>query len=366
MSIREGGTTKINSLATKIKGLISTHEAKTGSSLQKGHVQAGGAPQTIGKNLSAGTDNGYYARADHVHTVDFSNILNKPNALDVIDNTTTNDGTKPLSAKQGKILSDEKIAYMGIDDNLDLYFGYDPITEITLTGNKTIFQIGQTATFTATVKNGTTLMKDIPVVFYDNDNYLITAVTNSNGVATYNYTGIGAGNLNIQARNGSVQSEPYTVIDAIVYDKAYPTSDDYNSDMWFGSPNWTINTDENGTTISTGTNTGYRLYTASSSGTSPYKDFTEDFAVEFILLEYTGTVIMRVGNDTSIDKYLSSLGVTSGDVVKLEVSSSNIKYYVNGEEIVAQRETYQSGASFFSFRINTGSLKYKDFKVYPI
>ena len=205
--------------------------------------------------------------------------------------------------------------------------------------------------------------------------------TNSSGVATLEYdvdgtrlnptgyTGVGAGVVDIKAKlhdDSIIQSEPYTVIDAIVYDKAYPTSDDYNSDMWFGSPNWTINTDENGTTISTGTNTGYRLYTASSSGTSPYKDFTEDFAVEFIFLEYTGTVIMRVGNDTSKDKYLSSLGLTSGDVVKLEVSSSNIKYYVNGEEIVAQRETYQSGASFFSFRINTGSLKYKDFKVYPI
>ena len=202
--------------------------------------------------------------------------------------------------------------------------------------------------------------------------YIGESVTDSNGLAVLpdGYTGTGAGEIDVVAKteidDSIIQSETYGVIDAIVYDKAYPTSDDYNSDMWFGSPNWTINTDENGTTISTGTNTGYRLYTASSSGTSPYKDFTEDFAVEFIFIEYTGTVIMRVGNDTSKDKYLSSLGLTSGDVVKLEVSSSNIKYYVNGEEIVAQRETYQSGASFFSFRINTGSLKYKDFKIYPI
>ena len=202
--------------------------------------------------------------------------------------------------------------------------------------------------------------------------YIGESVTDSNGLAVLpdGYTGTGAGEIDVVAKteidDRILQSETYGVVDAIVYDKAYPTSNDYNSDMWFGSPNWTINTDENGTTISTGTNTGYRLYTASSSGTSPYKDFTEDFAVEFIFIEYTGTVIMRVGNDTSKDKYLSSLGLTSGDVVKLEVSSSNIKYYVNGEEIVAQRETYQSGASFFSFRINTGSLKYKDFKIYPI
>lgn len=101
-------STGIRTLAASIKNLITTHEGKTGSSQQKGHTQAGGTPQTIGKSLSAGTDNGYYARADHVHTVDFANILNKPDSFEVIDNLNTNDGSKPLSAKQGKWLNDNK------------------------------------------------------------------------------------------------------------------------------------------------------------------------------------------------------------------------------------------------------------------
>ena len=108
MSLRETGSTKITQLANKLKGLLTTHENKTGSSTQKGHVQAGGAPQGIGTTLQAGTDNGYYARADHVHTVEFDDVLNTPNALDVVDNLTTNDGSKPLSAKQGKWLNDNK------------------------------------------------------------------------------------------------------------------------------------------------------------------------------------------------------------------------------------------------------------------
>ena len=80
--------TKIEALATKINNRISslsnkitTHEEKTSSNLQKGHAQAGGTPQTIGTSLSAGTDNGYYARADHVHTVKFNKILNVPDYL---------------------------------------------------------------------------------------------------------------------------------------------------------------------------------------------------------------------------------------------------------------------------------------------
>lgn len=96
---------KIVELASAIINLVTTHENKTGSSTQKGHVQAGSAPQTIGTSLSAGTDNGYYARADHVHTVDYSNVLNKPN---VIDNLTTDSGSSPLSAKQGKWLNENK------------------------------------------------------------------------------------------------------------------------------------------------------------------------------------------------------------------------------------------------------------------
>lgn len=66
--------TSIAKLANAINNLIVRHDNITGSSSQKGHVQAGGVPQSIGTSLNAGTDNGYYARADHVHTVNTSNI----------------------------------------------------------------------------------------------------------------------------------------------------------------------------------------------------------------------------------------------------------------------------------------------------
>lgn len=64
----------ITSLKNAINGLVTTHAAITGNSNTKGHVKAGGAPQAIGDSLTAGTDNGYYARADHVHTVQTSHI----------------------------------------------------------------------------------------------------------------------------------------------------------------------------------------------------------------------------------------------------------------------------------------------------
>lgn len=70
--------TPLHRLAQSIKNLVIAHSSITGSSSQKGHVQSGGAPQTIGTSLSAGTDNGFYARADHVHTASYNNLKNVP------------------------------------------------------------------------------------------------------------------------------------------------------------------------------------------------------------------------------------------------------------------------------------------------
>lgn len=74
MSLSQSASNKITSLATAITNLITTHYNLTGSSQQKGHVQAGSTPQAIGDSLAAGTDNGFYARADHVHSASTAHV----------------------------------------------------------------------------------------------------------------------------------------------------------------------------------------------------------------------------------------------------------------------------------------------------
>lgn len=71
-------TQQVIDFANTIKGLITAHYNITGNSSKKGHVQAGGAPQDIGTSSAAGTDNGYYARADHVHKASYNNLIDKP------------------------------------------------------------------------------------------------------------------------------------------------------------------------------------------------------------------------------------------------------------------------------------------------
>ena len=71
MSLSNNAQTIVSNLVTTIQGLITNHSNITGNSNTKGHVQAGGNPQDINTTGSSasGTDNGYYARADHVHKI---------------------------------------------------------------------------------------------------------------------------------------------------------------------------------------------------------------------------------------------------------------------------------------------------------
>lgn len=72
----------LSNVANSIKNLILTeiddHSNTTANSTTKGHVKAGGVPQNVSTTASAGTDNGYYARADHVHTCSYNNLTDKP------------------------------------------------------------------------------------------------------------------------------------------------------------------------------------------------------------------------------------------------------------------------------------------------
>lgn len=99
--------TPIQNLAQAVRNLIIAHSNITGSSSQKGHVQSGGAPQTIGENLSAGTDNGFYARADHIHTA-YTDYIQNTHAytnLEIEANSTQKDINSAIDAKIGEAIS---------------------------------------------------------------------------------------------------------------------------------------------------------------------------------------------------------------------------------------------------------------------
>lgn len=93
---------------------------------------------------------------------------------DIQDNLTSTNTDKPLSAKQGKVLKEltnTKISYLSIDEDLNLYIGFDPIVSSSVTASKNIIQQNETTELTATVSTTNNApLKGVMVDFYILDN----------------------------------------------------------------------------------------------------------------------------------------------------------------------------------------------------
>ena len=117
-SMKQTITTLTTSISNIIDRKISNHDTHA-SSTNFGHAKAGGVPQTIGTSSSAGTDNGYYARADHVHTCSYNNLTNKPSSFTPsshthsISNITNLQSTLNDKADEEHTHSHEDISFTG-------------------------------------------------------------------------------------------------------------------------------------------------------------------------------------------------------------------------------------------------------------
>lgn len=147
--------------------------------------------------------------------------------------------------------------------------------------------------------------------------------------------------------------QPYSICDALWTDHDMTT--------WNGASALSVDTTD-GVTVTNSASSNKYLWAYSSNSNV----YSQPFVVEYTLIEYTGTVIMRVDNGTSKDKYLSSLGLSANDKVRIEVTDTTIKFYKNGTEISGQGHTFSSGTCKFGFIINNGSVHWKDFRLYPI
>ena len=80
------------------------------------------------------------------------------------------------------------------------------IPELTLSSNKNSIVVGETAILTATLTNDDVPVSGATVTFKNNNMTLGAAITDSNGIATYTYTGTGAGLMSITANYEGVTS----------------------------------------------------------------------------------------------------------------------------------------------------------------
>ena len=178
-----------------------------------------------------------------------------------------------------------------------------------------------------------------------------SGITDSNGVASCNYTGKAVGKMNVVAETKTddriLQSEIYDVLDCIYYD-------DMSSDT---SSNYYVNTANN----SIGYNNGYVTITANTSTSGNlYVD----------LRSLTNDLIGKTVN-VEVDVVLNGVSARLR-ILKNGSSLMNSEYTTSDGTITLQNVDLTETADSYFIRLETrntaigDSIQFKNLKVYPI
>lgn len=186
------------------------------------------------------------------------------------------------------------------------------------------------------------------------------AVTDANGVAVYEYTGSGAGEMDVIAKSGSVVSETYNVLDTIIYDNGF--ENDYNDNCWVTETNVEVIHGADGTTVENkASGTAYRY---ANDGTVGHYDFTTPVRIEFDFELLTANVNCQIQMFDAKNNFFSSWITTTGKYV-VDVNENEVTWAINGTAQTGKTVTL--GNFFFRFMMQSGNkFKYSNFKIYPI
>lgn len=200
-----------------------------------------------------------------------------------------------------------------------------------------------------------------------------TATTDSSGKATFTYTGVGAGQLEISAEtsDGSIVSEPYPLIDALVYDGGVTGNN--NNSIWQGQFQATATVSDDGTLFSTSGGNGQGiLANKPNTTTSDLYDWDKNIAIEFDVVAITGDPYFQIRDSSSNSGtyYLQSKGVTANSHVKFtytDDATENFKMWIDDTPI-SNPPTITTN-SLVRIGVVVGlayNIKIKNFKIYSI
>ena len=197
-----------------------------------------------------------------------------------------------------------------------------------------------------------------------------TGTTNAQGIArcSNNYVGTGKGEVDIVASTdnpiveGSLQSETYSLFDTLFCDMC-PTS---NPKWWNQNNAINISTDGDMKVLTT-TATGNQCRPATEKTTDSTKViyFSPSFICEFEVTEITGSWVLQT-YDGSVNQnpYINSIGR-----YKIVYDGETVKYYKDdATSPFSQKSGFTGLTAMVGFQCwSSGqTLKYKNFKVYPI
>ncbi len=149
------------------------------------------------------------------------------------------------------------------------------------------------------------------------------------------------------------------------------TSGTLNSE-WWKSSQLSLSSDNTGITASNSSSTTYYLApNKPNTSKSSLSDLVEwdDFICKFTYHEATSSsglmLETRDSNGNLNQRSLSLMNLTDGDIVKIVYTDNTLKYYKND---VQQGSNYTtcSGDVMIRFAITNNSIRFSNFKVYPI
>ena len=199
---------------------------------------------------------------------------------------------------------------------------------------------------------------------------IVTGTTDSNGRVTIEYTGTGAGRVQVTAEtsDGSLSSETYELIDALIYDPAIQNN---HKEVW--KQNYCdIAYDINGLTMTSNDDTRQSYIVLVDEGTTTYTTFNTPITIEFDLVSYTGSSYIDIsannGNRTRINFHVGGTGHW-----KFVVGPNTRQAFKDGVDVSSTSGLIHTPTDYlenpiksigFFLSAEATSLKFKNFMVY--
>ena len=259
-----------------------------------------------------------------------------------------------------RLQTPQDITYLDFKDLIVLREGQ---SNISIGSSNPIIQSGDTTTINGSLYESGLIVQNATLDVYKNGTKVGTASTGDSGVASYTYSGTGAGATEFQFRYGSILSETYSIFDCLCYDGGV-TGDKSNS--WTASSGISVSTDDTGTLLSASTN---QTYTSS-------KLLTGDFEATF---QATNNGSIRIGFNKASDSTVQTKIITPtidglyyykinriGSTWRFQYSSDGTNW--TDRIITVNNITDEDCYFLFSIEVSgsTRTIKYKDLRVYPI
>ena len=189
-----------------------------------------------------------------------------------------------------------------------------------------------------------------------------TGTTDSNGVATCNYAGKGNGLIDVVAKCREVESNQIEVTDCTFYDKGLSGDGNHNTNWTNYNSNFTVTYSDGYTTLTPTQNNSNNRYSVPTASVP-----SQPYVVEFKKYgtSASGEYILLSGQGIQFSTSWSAL--TTATNIKFTIENNKITCEHDGV-IESSKTTISNPSDVIRFQINnnTGSIKFSDFKIYPI